>query len=119
MDWYLAVLKQYAVFQGRARRKEYWMFFLFNFIASFVLGFVDGMLGIMLLGPLYALAVLIPSIAVTIRRLHDTDRSGWWILIGLIPVVGIALLIFLCLEGTQGDNRFGANPKQDGAAQPA
>jgi uncharacterized membrane protein YhaH (DUF805 family) len=120
MDWYLAVLKQYAVFQGRARRKEYWMFTLFNIIAYIACSIVDGVLGMMLFTPIYALAVLLPSLAVTIRRLHDTDRSGWWILIALVPAIGgIILLIFTCLEGTAGDNRFGANPKQDGTVQPA
>ncbi|WP_425221136.1 DUF805 domain-containing protein [Pseudomonas sp.] len=112
MEWYTAVLKKYVEFQGRARRKEYWMFILFNILASIICGVIDGILGIMLLVPLYSLAVLLPSIAVCIRRLHDTNRSGWWILISLVPFVGsIILLIFLCIEGDAGDNRFGPNPK--------
>ena len=112
MEWYIAVLKKYVEFQGRARRKEYWMFILFNILASIVCGVIDGVLGIMLLVPIYSLAVLLPSIAVCIRRLHDTNRSGWWILISLVPLVGsIILLIFLCIEGDAGDNRFGPNPK--------
>ncbi|WP_454256564.1 DUF805 domain-containing protein [Pseudomonas sp. Marseille-Q8238] len=119
MNWYLNVLKQYAVFSGRARRKEYWMFVLFNLIVSVVLSFVDGVVGtfsveagIGLLSGIYALAVLIPSLAVAVRRLHDTNRSGWWLLIALVPLVGgIVLLVFLVLDSTPGDNRFGANPK--------
>lgn len=115
MNWYLAVLKQYAVFSGRARRKEYWMFVLFNIIISFALGFVLGLAGAGYGGGvvinLYTLAVLIPSIAVGVRRMHDTDHSGWWI---IVPIVN---LIFACTEGTQGANRFGSSPKL--VAQPA
>ena len=119
MNWYLSVLKQYAVFKGRARRREYWFFILFNLIASVVLTVIDFMtgsldpeLGIGLLSGLYSLAVLIPSLAVTVRRLHDTDRSGWWLLIGLVPLIGaIVLLVFMLLDSTPGDNQHGANPK--------
>lgn len=119
MDWYLAVLKQYAVFSGRARRKEYWFFFLFNFIANVILGVVDYMTGTFsetlsmgLLSGIYTVAVLIPSIAVSVRRLHDTNRSGWWLLIALVPFIGpLVVLIFMVLDGTPGDNRFGPDPK--------
>ncbi len=118
MHWYLDVLKKYAVFSGRARRMEYWMFFLINLIISIALGFIDMTLGTInmqvglgLFGGVYALAVLIPSIAVTVRRLHDTDRSGWWLLILFVPVIGpIILLVFMILGSTSGQNRFGANP---------
>lgn len=119
MDWYVEVLKKYAVFNGRARRKEYWYFILFNLIASFVFGFIDGIIGtfsleagIGLLGGLYTLAVLIPSIAVSVRRLHDTDRSGWWLLIALIPLIGaIVLIVFFVQDGTSNENKHGTNPK--------
>jgi uncharacterized membrane protein YhaH (DUF805 family) len=114
MNWYLDVLKnKYATFDGRARRKEYWMFFLVNLIISLVLGFIEGIFGGPgLLGLLYSLAVLIPSIAVTVRRLHDTGRSGWWILIGLIPVIGwIVLLVFMLMDSQPGSNQYGPNPK--------
>ncbi|MDP1928250.1 MAG: DUF805 domain-containing protein [Thiobacillus sp.] len=119
MNWYLSVLRQYAVFRGRARRKEYWFFILFNLIASLVLTVVDFMtgslnaeLGMGLLSGLYSLAVLIPSLAVTVRRLHDTGRTGWWLLIGLIPLIGaIVLLVFMLLNSQPGDNQYGANPK--------
>jgi uncharacterized membrane protein YhaH (DUF805 family) len=112
MNWYLAVLKKYATFDGRARRTEYWMFFLFNMIFAFVLSFLDAALGLAKdmgsYGPLYglyALAVLLPGIAVGVRRMHDTDRSGWWLL------VPIANLVFLVSEGTRGPNQYGPDPK--------
>ena len=112
MNYYIECWKKYVEFSGRARRKEYWMFVLFNLIASIVAGFIDGLLGTRMIGSLYSLAVLLPGLAVRARRLHDTDRSGWWMLIALIPLVGwIVLLIFMCLDSTPGENRFGANPK--------
>ena len=111
MDWYIEVLKKYAVFNGRAGREEYWYFVLFNIIASVVLSIVDHFLGIALFGSLYALAVLLPGIGVSIRRLHDTNRSGWWLLIAFIPLIGaIVLLVFMVQEGTSDNNQFGANP---------
>ena len=112
MGWYLMVLKKYTEFTGRSRRKEYWMFVLFNFIIMIGLAIIEGILGILgILSMLYGLAVLLPGIAVSIRRLHDTDRSGWWLLIGLIPVVGLVLLYFMVLDSTPGDNQYGVNPK--------
>ncbi len=119
MNWYLEVLKKYAVFNGRARRKEYWYFFLFNIIISIVLAVIDGVTGSFspeagmgLLGGIYMLAVLIPGIAVSVRRLHDTERSGWWILIGLIPLIGaIVLIVFMVQDSKPGQNQYGANPK--------
>jgi len=118
MNWYLDVLKKYAVFNGRARRKEYWFFSLFNLIIIIVLGVIDGMIGsysasagMGLLGGIYMLAVLVPAIAVGIRRLHDTDRSGWWLLLGLIPLAGLVLLVFMVLDSTPGENQYGPNPK--------
>ena len=114
MNWYLEALKKYAVFSGRARRTEYWMFMLFNVIAGIILGIVDAILGTGgVLGAIYALAVLIPGLAVSVRRLHDTSRSGWWLLIVLIPIIGpIVLLVFMFLDGTPGPNRFGSSPKE-------
>ena len=118
MNWYLEVLKKYAVFSGRARRKEYWYFVLFNIIIAVVLAVIDRVIGTShgggagLLGSLYSLAVLLPGIAVTVRRLHDTDRSGWWLLIGLIPVIGaIVLFVFVVGDSTPGENQYGPNPK--------
>jgi uncharacterized membrane protein YhaH (DUF805 family) len=113
MTGYLATLKKYADFSGRARRTEYWLFFLFNLVIAMVLGVVDFLLGTLgALGAVFALAILIPSIAVAARRMHDTNRSGWWLLIAFIPVIGtIALIIFLLLDSDPGENRFGSNPK--------
>lgn len=118
MDWYLQVLKKYTVFSGRARRKEYWFFVLFNFLIGLGLAIVDSLTGIEqalgfgLLGTIYSLAIFIPGLAVFVRRLHDTDRSGWWFLIAFVPIVGlIVLLVFLVQDGTPGPNRFGPNPK--------
>lgn len=118
MNHYLTVLKKYAVFSGRATRSEFWFFVLFNLIASLILGVIDGFIGkvgaensVGVLGSIYSLAVLIPSLAVTARRLHDTNRSGWWILIGLIPLIGaIVLIIFAAMDSTT-DNKYGPNPK--------
>jgi len=105
-NWYFEVLKKYAVFKGRARRKEYWMFFLINILISVAIGVVDGVLGSSgVFYNLYSLAIFIPSIAVAVRRMHDTDRSGWWI---LLPIVNI---IFLAQDSQPGENRFGPNPK--------
>lgn len=119
MNWYLEVLKQYAVFNGRARRKEYWYFLLFNIIISIILGVIDGVVGsfspetgIGLLGGIYALAVLIPGLAVSIRRLHDTNRSGWWLLLLLIPLIGpIVIIVFMATDSNPEENQYGANPK--------
>lgn len=103
--------QKYVVFNGRAARSEYWFWVLFTFIGSFVLGIVDGILGMQLLGGLFTLAVLLPSISVGVRRLHDIDKSGWWILINLIPIIGLIVFIFWAVtKGTAGDNRFGADP---------
>jgi len=92
---------------------EYWMFVLFNMIIAIVLAFVEGLLGSPgFLSMLYSLGVLIPSLAVAVRRLHDTGRTGWWLLIGLIPVIGIiVLIVFFLLDSEEGDNQHGANPK--------
>jgi uncharacterized membrane protein YhaH (DUF805 family) len=120
MQWYLKVLQQYAEFTGRARRTEFWMFTLFSAIISVVLGLLDNLLGLTFvpgtlsgwLGLLYSLAVLLPSLGVSIRRLHDTGRSGWWLLIGLVPVVGaIVLIVFCATPGNAGANAHGPDPK--------
>jgi uncharacterized membrane protein YhaH (DUF805 family) len=118
MDWYLKVLKNYAGFDGRARRTEYWMFFLFSLIISVVLTVIDGVVGMRsasgfgILSSLYSLAVLVPSIAVGIRRLHDTGKSGWWLFISLVPLIGgIWLIVLLATAGNVGSNQYGADPK--------
>ena len=114
MEWYLKVLRNYAEFEGRAQRMEYWMFILFNLLVLFGIGMIEFLLGLGgILGLLYSLAVITPSIAVSVRRLHDTGRGGWWILIGVIPVLGaLILLVFYCIDGEPGDNEYGADPKR-------
>lgn len=115
MNYYLDVLKKYAVFEGRARRQEYWMFVLINIIIMGLLGAAERMLGSSgILANLYSLAILVPVLAVSVRRLHDTGRSGWLLLIGLIPVVGsIVLLVFMVLDGEADANAFGPAPKRN------
>jgi uncharacterized membrane protein YhaH (DUF805 family) len=119
MNWYLEVLKKYAVFDGRARRTEFWMFALFTFLITLALGIVEGVLfgDSSFLSGLYSLGVLLPSVGVSIRRLHDTGRSGWWLLITLIPILGtIVFIVFAVQEGEPGSNDYGANPKEGEAA---
>lgn len=113
MEWYLKVLKNYVGFQGRARRKEYWMYILFNVIISIVISILESFLHLSsLLTGLYSLFVLLPLIALGIRRLHDTGRSGWWLLINLIPLIGyIIFLVFLFQDSQENDNQYGPNPK--------
>lgn len=112
MDWYIGVLKKYAEFKGRARRKEFWMFFLFNLIISIALGAIGYMLGMEFIGSLYSLAIFIPSLAVGARRLHDIGKSGWWQLLYFIPLIGfLVLLYFFVLDSHPGSNDHGDNPK--------
>ncbi|GGD18205.1 DUF805 domain-containing protein [Flavobacterium orientale] len=105
MKYYLEVLQKYAEFNGRARRKEYWMFVLFNVIISYSLLFIDVYFETMFINTIYSLAVLIPSIAVGVRRMHDVGKSGWYI---LIPIYN---LILACTEGDKGPNEYGSDPK--------
>lgn len=120
MEWMMMPLRRYTDFSGRSRRKEYWMFLLGVIIAALVLGFIEGLIGINAMvagvyGPLtvlFLLAIIIPSIAVQVRRFHDQGKSGWFVLLGFIPFVGgIILLVFMCLEGAQGPNEYGPDPK--------
>jgi len=119
MNWYIEVLKKYAVFNGRARRKEYWYFYLFYMLIYIALIIIDVVAGVFsaeaeigLLSGIYIIALLIPGIAVGVRRLHDTNRSGWWLLIGLIPIIGaILLIVFLASDSKPEENQYGPNPK--------
>ena len=115
MKWYLKCLRQYADFSGRARRKEYWMFTLFNTIIAFVVGCIIGLLGLPAEATyIYTLAVLVPSLAVCVRRLHDIGKSGWMYFIALIPIIGaIWLLVLFCQDSQPGDNEWGSNPKEE------
>ncbi|MEM9649708.1 MAG: DUF805 domain-containing protein [Bacteroidota bacterium] len=118
MKWYLKALKQFANFNGRARRKEYWMFILFNMIfgvAAMVLDNIIGLSGETPIGPiygLYTLGMILPNLAVIVRRLHDIGKKWTWIFVGLIPVIGgIWLLLLLVKDSEPGENQFGPNPK--------
>ena len=120
MDYALMPLRRYAEFSGRSRRKEYWMFTLLMLVAGLVIGTIEGILGInTMVGGIYGplttlliLATIVPSIAVGVRRLHDTGKSGWWYLIILVPLIGgLVLLFFFVSDGTRGPNEYGADPK--------
>jgi uncharacterized membrane protein YhaH (DUF805 family) len=120
MDWFLVVVKErYAQFSGRARRSEYWYYYLFYVLILVGLAVVDGITGtfnaatgVGLLSGVFGLAMLIPSLAVSVRRLHDTGRSGWWLLLALLPLIGaIVLLVFMLQNSAPGGNQYGANPK--------
>ena len=105
-------LKKYADFKGRARRKEYWLFILLFSICYFIAFLIDVASGALIIfTTIVALGLLIPLISVAVRRLHDTDRSGWWYLLGFVPFANIVLLIFFFLDATPGENRFGPDPK--------
>jgi uncharacterized membrane protein YhaH (DUF805 family) len=123
MEAVQSCLRQYVGFTGRARRSEYWWFALFGLIVSIVADLIDAMLGTMsdsnvgVFGAIVGLGLLLPSIAVAIRRLHDTSRTGWWILIGLIPIVGWIILIVFYVQDSHPDNEYGPSPKAGVAPQ--
>ncbi|BBL91383.1 aminopeptidase [Vibrio rotiferianus] len=118
-DWYYKVILNYTNFNGRARRQEYWYFTLVNVLVNLVMGIIDRVIGSVMqmenfgfFGVIYALFIMIPSIAVTVRRLHDSGRTGWWALIAFVPIIGIlVLLYFLIQDSEEGSNQYGANPK--------
>lgn len=120
MGHYFNCLKKFAVFSGRATRKEYWIFTLVNMVITFALiGIAFSMAAdsgqpsslLMGIASIFTLIMLIPSIAALARRLHDTDKSAWWMLLLLLPLLGLLCLIFACLKGTDGENRFGPDPR--------
>ena len=119
IEWYLTALRRYAQFDGRSRRREYWSFVVVNWVIPVVAALVAGLLGRILGGligalvGLYALATIIPHLAVTVRRLHDTGRSGWWFFITFVPLIGwIWLIVLMLLDSEPGDNQYGPNPKR-------
>ncbi|MDP9436969.1 MAG: DUF805 domain-containing protein [Actinomycetota bacterium] len=104
---------RYASFSGRARRSEYWWFYLFTFLVYVAATVIDAIIGVPATAAIAVLALFIPTLAVSVRRLHDTGRSGWWFLIGLVPLVGgIVLLVFFVQDGTPGANQYGPSPKE-------
>jgi uncharacterized membrane protein YhaH (DUF805 family) len=105
MDYFIKVLKSYAIYTGRARRAEYWYFVLFNVIINFIIGFIAGLIGAPIISTIIALLFIIPGIAVAVRRMHDVGKSGWY---ALIPIYN---LILACTEGEKGDNQYGPDPK--------
>ena len=119
MNWYIAALKKYSVFQGRARRKEFWYFFLFYFFYYFILAYIDNVTGsydpqegVGFLTSIYLIAMIIPSIAVYIGRLHDINRSGKWFFLNFFPIIGnVLLLYFASQDSYPGNNKYGPNPK--------
>ncbi len=112
MNWYLKVLKQYAIFSGRAGRKEFWMFVLINLVFSIAASVLDRIMGTWgIVGGIYALLVLIPALAVAVRRLHDIGKSGWMLLVGFIPIIGaIWLIVLWASEGQPDSNQYGEKP---------
>ncbi|MNG93455.1 Inner membrane protein YhaI [compost metagenome] len=121
-DWFLKVVRDnYANFNGRARRKEYWMFFLANVLIGVVFGILGRVTSLFTyVSGLISLALLIPSIAVAVRRLHDTNKSGWFLLLALIPFVNLYVIYLLVIEGDRGPNEYGPDPKaeENGANHP-
>lgn len=114
MEYYISAFRKYAMFTGRARRAEYCYFLLFNFLVSFVLGFISGLIsdGLVFLGAAYFLIAIIPTLAVSVRRLHDIGKSGWFLLLMFIPLINIILVVLiLAKDGDIGDNKYGSNPK--------
>ncbi|MCD6681498.1 MAG: DUF805 domain-containing protein [Burkholderiaceae bacterium] len=128
MSWFLLALKKYAAFRGRSQRSEYWYFLLFYLLIVFVLAFVDVLLGTFsetgdfgLFSGLFMLAMLVPSLAVGVRRLHDIGRTGWWLLVAFVPIIGaIVLFVFAVMDSERDTNAYGPNPKAlHGADAPA
>ncbi len=123
VEWYMLAMRRYLDFTGRSRRREYWFFALGNVIIGIALmlvervtGMTSGVFGYGILTIVFDLLIVLPSLAVSIRRLHDTGRSGWWLLIGLVPILGgLVLLYFFLLDSEPGINAYGLNPKEAGA----
>ncbi|ANV85221.1 hypothetical protein AWQ21_13060 [Picosynechococcus sp. PCC 7003] len=113
VDYYIKAWQNYTNFSGRARRKEFWYVFIINLLISFVLGiFQETFLGVIasLVSIIYSLAFILPGIALSIRRLHDTGRSGWWLLIGFVPIIGvIVLIVFFASDSQPGPNQYNAD----------
>ena len=112
VEAYLKMLNNYAVFTGRSRRRDYWLAYLMNVIIIVVLNVLAFIIPfIVYVSSLYSLAVLVPGIALSIRRLHDISKSGWWLFIGFVPIVGAIILLVFFATDSEGDNEYGPNPK--------
>ena len=111
MEYFIGALKKYADFSGRATRKEFWMFILFYIIFAVVVSILEGILGTVFLSLIFSLALLIPSISIAARRLHDTSRTGWWQLIGLVPLIGFIVMLVFLVQDSHDGNEYGPNPK--------
>lgn len=107
MSWFILALKKYFQFSGRSQRKEFWYFLLFSIIFGVLIEFLQSDA----LSLLFSLAILIPGIALTVRRLHDIGRTGWWALLGIIPILGLIILVMACFDGEPEENQYGLNPK--------
>ncbi|VAW61284.1 Integral membrane protein [hydrothermal vent metagenome] len=112
MEHFIGAFKKYADFSGRARRQEYWMFVLIYILIYIALMVIDSVTGMFILTPLFALAIIIPSISIAARRLHDTGRSGWWQLIAIIPLIGGIILLVFLVQDSHDENEYGPSPKQ-------
>ncbi len=110
MNYFLDAMKKFADFSGRARRKDYWMFVLIYVIISFLIAIVESIIGTSFLSAVYGLILFVPTISIAARRLHDTGRSGWWQLIGLIPIVGWIILIIFFVQDSHPENEYGPSP---------
>jgi uncharacterized membrane protein YhaH (DUF805 family) len=111
MQYFTNALKKYADFSGRATRQEYWMYILFYMVFYIVLAVVEGVLGLSILTTVFSLGLLVPTISLAARRLHDTGRTGWWQLLSLVPIVGSIVLIVFLVQDSDDDNPYGQNPK--------
>ena len=111
MEYFLDAFRKYADFTGRATREQYWMYILIYVVISVVLSIIDAALATAVLSAIFSVVMLVPSISIATRRLHDTGRSGWWQLIGLIPLLGIIILIIFLVQDSHGENQYGPNPK--------
>lgn len=115
MQYFMRALQKYVDFDGRDTRRQYWMFFLFWFVFGLLVALLGKMLDAKFLSEIYSIVLLLPSLAIGARRLHDTGRSGWWQLIGLIPIIGPIVLIVFFVQDSHPENEYGPNPKLSGA----
>lgn len=114
MEYFIGAIRKYAEFSGRSTRKEYWMYYLIYFLIYIVLAVIDGIVGVMIFTSIFSLALMIPSVSITARRLHDTGRSGWWQLILFVPLIGLIVMIIFLVQDSSDSNKYGTNPELAG-----